>query len=467
MTSQTWKGAERLLVADGLDPAEAAAAVAAERRARTTVIRRDAEATPYLETSTTGRPRFVARRLAEHLERQTPFATGGAQLYVYWDGAYRPGGEKDARARVAEALKDDWTPRAAESVVTYLSDTSPELWEAPPLDIVNVENGLLRLRDRRLDPHSPDFLSPVQIAATYDPDATCPAIDRFLADVLPDGTLPLVLELIGLLAVPDQRHQKAVMLLGPGGSGKSTLLGLVRAFVGAENVSAVALHQLEDDRFATADLYGRLANVFADLDSRALKSSSIFKSITGGDAIRGERKHRSAFTFRPYARLVFSANEAPPTSDSSSAFFARWIVIPLEQRIRGSKRQDVDLLAKITTPAELSGLLNRALDGLERLRRDGFTRAEATEKAAERFAVDADSVAGFLNEECELALDGRTAKPALYKAYESWCERSGRRPLAAVRFTHRLRELHGSSVDEVASQGRDYWLGVTFREERS
>src|SRR5207244_2965704 len=73
---------------------------------------------------------------------------------------------------------------------------------------------------------------------------------------------------------------------------------LQSAFLGPENVASVGLHQL-DDRFATADLYGVLANIFADLDARALRASGIFKSITGGDQIRAERKYARVLPSRP------------------------------------------------------------------------------------------------------------------------------------------------------------------------
>lgn len=80
------------------------------------------------------------------------------------------------------------------------------------------------------------------------------------------------------------------MLLGPGGNGKSTFLEVVTKMLGSDNVSAVTLQALNDDKFAPARLYGKLANVFADLPPKALTSASIFKAIVGGDTISLERK---------------------------------------------------------------------------------------------------------------------------------------------------------------------------------
>jgi putative DNA primase/helicase len=407
--------------------------------------------------------KFDAPASARALAEVEPYAVGGAQLYVYIGGHYQPG-ERHLAQRIVELLGSDWNRRRAEEITAYLRITSPELWEQPPVSVVNVANGLLDVKTRKLSPHTPEHLSPVRIAAAFDPDAKCPAADAFIASTIPELS-DLVDELLGYIATPDNRYQKAFMFTGIGGTGKSTLAKLIRAFVGAENVSTVDLHRLEDDRFATADLFGKLANVFADLPSQALRSSSNFKSITGGDAIRGERKHREAFSWTPYARLIFSANEVPPTTDSTDAFFERWLILPFEHKYRGTGSEDFDLIEKLTTPGELSGLLNRALDGLARLHRQGgFSRIASSEQAAERFRVDADSTAGFCAECCNLEAGARVAKPVLFAAYKDWCEENNRLPLGSARFNRQLRERHpdtpSSTLDEVTVKGRHYWLGI-------
>jgi len=402
------------------------------------------------------------RELAEQLAAADSYAAGGQQLYVFLNGCYKPG-ERHLQQQIVELLGHRWSKRKAEEIAAYLQITSPELWERPPLGVVNVPNGLLDVEARELGPHTPDHLSPVRIAAAYDSAAACPAIDDFLESTVPD-LIGQFTEIAGYLLIPDNRQQKAIMLKGQGGTGKTTALEVLSALLGPENVSTIDLHRLEEDRFATADLYGVLANVFADLPSHALNSSSIFKSITGGDYIRGERKHRDAFKFKPYARLLFSANETPPTADNSDAFFERWLILPFDRKHRGAGHEDKTLLAKLTTSIELSGLLNAALDGLDRLRRqDGFSSTTTTDDAAERFRIDSDSAAGFCEESCKVYEGARIAKPVLFRAYKGWCEENNRRPLAKVRFNNRLRELHKDKLDEVPSKGTDYWLGIELR----
>ena len=385
------------------------------------------DADAFFAVGANGRTAFVPSRLGEHLRAEAPVATGGEELHVYRGGAYRPGGDAHLRRRISELLGEKWRRPHADETVAFLRDSSPRLLECPPLDRVNCTNGVLDLDTGKLEPHDPDFLTPVQIAAAFDPDATCPAIDAFIAEVLDAEVRRIFYELAGYLVAPDNRLQVAIMFLGGGANGKSTALGVQEALLGSPNVAAVPLHKLDEDRFATADLYGKLASIFADLDARALRSSSMFKAITGGDAVQAERKFRPAFTFRPYARLLFSANEPPPTPDSSEAFFRRWLILPFDRSFAAGDA-DRDLLARLTTPTELSGLLNRALAELPALRSRGhFSASAVTSEAAAGFRISSDSAAGFIDDCCRIVSDGRVAKPALYRAYKDWCEENGRR----------------------------------------
>ena len=237
------------------------------------------------------------------------------------------------------------------------------LWERPPADILNLQNGLLDVRTGVLKPHTPDHLSAVQIPVTYDPDATCPAWETFVGETFPEDATDLAWELAAKLMTSDSAGQKATLFVGEGGNGKSTFLAGLNAFIGRSNVSSLSLHRLESDKFAAARLFGKLANICADLPSAHLSGTSIFKAITGGDAITGEYKYLESFDFVPFASLVFSANHPPQSTDGSQAFFDRWDVIPFNQSFRGTAREipRAELDARLAAPGELSGLLNKAL----------------------------------------------------------------------------------------------------------
>ena len=191
----------------------------------------------------------------------------------------------------------------------------------------------------------------------------------------------------------------------------------------------------------------------------------MFKAITGGDMISGERKFQPPFTFRPFARLLYSANQPPPTSDSSDAFFRRWEILPFERSFQRTAQPR--LLDALTTPSERSGLLNHALEALPRLATGGFTGTIASTRAADRFQADADSVAGFISERCYLEEGVRIDKPSLALAYKDWCAENDCRRLSTQRFNERLRELvPEKSRGEVTVHGSHLWDGIALTQER-
>src|SRR5262245_31972007 len=108
------------------------------------------------------------------LESGLRVAKGGGELYVYAGGVYVPG-EMALRELLARDLEDTWQSEGVKSVITWLYDFAQPLWERPPLDRINFENGILNLNNFQLEPHRPEFRSAVRIPLTYDPAAECPA----------------------------------------------------------------------------------------------------------------------------------------------------------------------------------------------------------------------------------------------------------------------------------------------------
>ena len=133
------------------------------------------------------------------------------------------------------------------------------------------------------------MLTTNQIPIPWTPGATARTVERFLKEVLPEDAISLVEELIGYALYPGNPFRKAVMLLGPGGNGKSVLLRLIAALLGKENVAAVPIQTMGEDRFAASSLFGKLANICGDLDARAIQRTDLFKQVTGGDPIFAQK----------------------------------------------------------------------------------------------------------------------------------------------------------------------------------
>jgi putative DNA primase/helicase len=400
-------------------------------------------------------------KLADAVAKGTRLQLGiDGRIYRYSDGVYRSDGEAFVRSRTKEILGKKFRRRHTDEVLAYFRSAFPTIGEHPPAGLLNLRNGLLNLRTLSLQPHSPDVLSTIQLPVIWDPDATCPMIDRFLSEVVPPDAVDLIYEVIGYATYPANPFRVAVLLLGPGRNGKSVLLRLLTAFLGMRNVSSMPLQVLAENRFAPAELLGKLANICGDLDAREVRRSDQFKIITGGDMMNAERKYGHPFQFTPYSLLAFSANEAPISSDQTEAWFDRWIIVPMEHRF-SEKEADAFLFSKLATPAELSGLLVLAVRALQRLMiRGRFERPSSIEAAGDAYRDKLDTCRGFVGEMCRFNPDGWASKPGLYAAYRDWCRDSGRLAVSAVRFNEHMMANYAAQVGKTTRHGTDGWAGI-------
>ena len=402
----------------------------------------------------------AARIASDLIENGLIVATDGHTLHTYDEslGRYVPA-EVPIRADLIKLLGDSWTPRRADTVLRWLSDFAPRLWDSPPLDRVNVQNGILDLQTEEIAPHSKDFLSPVQIDAGWDSGAECPRIDRFVAEVFPPDSEQLFFELAGLYITPDTRQQLAVILNGNGGNGKSVTIEVLTRLLGRRNVSNVSLHELCARGASTAQLYGKLLNTFTDIPDTTIADTSTFLTLADGrrSTISVHRKYHGPFTFRPFARLLFSANRALRSPDTSHSHLRRWLAIPYSNSFRG--KEDRFLIDKLTTPQEISGLLTRAVRALRDMIRRGRLAIDDNLAVAQAdFRMNLDSVREFINAEADLDSDIQVEQADLYRAYREWCAEMFLQPVGSHKFNASVAEVDG--IIRFRSNGRRCFAGI-------
>jgi putative DNA primase/helicase len=161
--------------------------------------------------------RVATSELADMMTTGSHFAVDmGGKLYVFESGVYKSNGESYVKRRVKSILRalkkpQQWTSRRSDEVVKYIAVDAPMLWERPPLDKLNVLNGLLDVNTRRLAPHSPEFLSPIQLPVTFDPAARCPQWDAYVAKTFPPDAEAIAWEVPAWLMTPETSIQRAIL----------------------------------------------------------------------------------------------------------------------------------------------------------------------------------------------------------------------------------------------------------------
>jgi putative DNA primase/helicase len=258
------------------------------------------------------------------------------------------------------------------------------------------------------------------------------------------------------------------MLVGPGRNGKSVLIKIIEAFIGPENASHASIQEIGEDRFSSADLCGKLINSFADLRAEKLINSSLFKTLVSGDTIRAQKKHQQPFKFRNYAKLIFSANRIPQSEDRGYAYYRRWVIIPFD-RIFDGKEEDTRLIDKLITQNELSGLLNLALNGLNKLIKEGGFKFVPVQRIQQQYEHSANIVKQFVDEQCIINFNNPehcTLTTTLQVSFRMFCKTRGIISLDDNVLGRELRDF-GITRDRITIRGKRgyYYVGVKTKEE--
>ncbi len=350
--------------------------------------------------------------------------------------------------------------------------------------LINVRNGILDIDTFELLPHTPKEIFTYQINANYNPNAKCEKFEKFLKEVLvkedtlePDDELiRLIQQFIGYCLYTKTPFHECMMLYGVGRNGKSVLVFvIIELFQGM--ISQVHFEDIGEDRFATADLAGKLVNVSSEFGVNARISDGRIKGIVAGDELRAQRKHQPAFEFRPYAKHIITTNNLPRSRDKSLGFFSRFNIVPFHRIFLTQKEIDnleddglkETCLVRNTfleeeLKKELDGILLWAIYGLkDLLKNKGFCYSEQVEKLKNAFKVRCSSVESFMNERvdnsnCLVNIE----LPKLYREYILYCKEYQIPPEPKKRFDSSIKNL-GFEIDP-RGQGKRVVLGVKLKE---
>ena len=408
--------------------------------------------------------KFLPFVLAKHLSETRDVYYGGESFLIYENGVYNISGEKEAGRIIMDYMLPNYCIMASirdcrDQWDILVSKDFDDFNRNPYL--VNVRNGLLDIRDMSFKEHTPSYLSTVQLNVEYNPQVDCPQFKKFLNEVLDCKLIPLVQEIVGYLLTTNTASQKAFVFWGPARTGKSTLLWVVEyLLLGKKNVSNIPWQEI-GDKFKTAELLGKLANVFSDLPSKSIDDTGIFKVVTGEDYLMAEKKNKNPFKFKPFARLVFSCNELPRNYvDRTEGFYRRLIIVPFNRQIEKSK---IDKALKYKFQREKEGILNWALEGLKRLYENNFefSENELTDGVKKEYKRENNNVISFVEECCEIDSLFSCSRIEIYEAYKEFCVEAGLKALSQIKFN---KELEGNfNITRSRSGKLRLWNGVRIK----
>jgi len=364
-----------------------------------------------------------------------------AEVWIYDNGIYISEGRTYIKEFVRKILGYTYKQSKINNIITKIeADTyisSDEFFIEEDVNLIAIENGILNLKTKELMKYSSKYKFFNKIPVKYNPAKNCNNFINFLKGILRDSSdIETLQEMFGFLLYRTYEVEKAIMFNGGGRNGKSKTIEIMKKFIGVKNCANVPIQSLEKDQFAMGELFNKLANLSADISKTALEETGRFKSLIGRDLISAPRKFLSMVHFQNYAKMIFSANTLPVTHDLTEAFWNRWVIIDFPFTFLSKKEYDLqsdkenlkianpNIVKDIISESEMSGILNWALEGLDRLLATGdFSSNRSNNEVKNIWLRRSSSIHAFIMDCVKRKSDSKVPKQEFIEAYLDYCSK--------------------------------------------
>ncbi len=416
-------------------------------------------------------------KVSEHIENEfdirTIYGVREETLELYKDGIWTIKGKGIIKAETENLLGSHSRNNVVSEVLEKIkrrTEISREEADNIPDYKRCVANGVLDLKDAndiKFLEHSKEYNFRYKFPMEYNPGMKCPNFMKFINETFYPEDIPAFQEWLGLHLPRRYIFKNASIFHGQKNTGKSVILNLLTIFVGG-NVSGLSLQEISRGKpFDLIALKDKDANIHDDLSSSDMKSVGGFKKAVGDGYIDGELKFGDKVRFRNTAKDTNACNKIPSSGEDidDEAYYDRILLFPIENVV-SKIDMDRNLLDKITTPEELSGILNWSIEGYKRLvTNNKFTNQKSPEETKFIMVQNGNSLAKFANEVL-IQEDGSTIdKETMYQVYCKWCREHKPQlsPDSKDRLGKNLTKV--ASFTQASSNGaKRYWLNVKLND---
>ena len=313
-----------------------------------------------------------------------------------------------------------------------------------PKDKLCIKNGVIDLKTKELIPFeniANNEYHHIKLPWRYNKKAKATKFLKFLKEIISEKDIKTLQEFIGFCLVKGYPKQNFLVFLGSGRNGKSTLLNILTHFFGFSNVTGLSISAFSDtneDSFMFNGLQNKLVSIAGDAGNKPISGDGL-KKLTGEDVIFINRKFREPLNLVNFTKFITSYNEMPKIIDLTDGFWRRLLFIKfqykfytstefnkLEEKSQFDKAADNSIQNEIINDeTEFEGILNWALEGLDRLEtQNGFTTLGTTEEIKNRLRRESNSFLAFFEDYVEVKIGDRSKyiiKDLLKEAYFEYC----------------------------------------------
>lgn len=398
--------------------------------------------------------KFLHDQFAEYIMRNHNVCLVQDQLCIYQDGVYNATEDALERAIIKELpqLKDS----QIKEVTKRLRRICPVKQQSRPT-LIAFSNGLYDLETDEFREFTPTEIILNRIPWPYNPAAYSELLDQTLDKITCNdpGIRALLEEVSGYCMYRRNSLEKALILIGEKGNGKSTFLHIIQHMLGDKNIASLDLKEL-GDRFKTAELFGKLANIGDDIGDEFIANASIFRKLVTGERVSVERKGADPFEFNNYSTFLFSANEIPRIKDKTGAVQRRLAIVPFDAKFTPDDPDyDPNLKYKLSQQEHLEYMIVLSIAGIKRaLAQKHFTEPQKVKDANREYEERNNPLLGFVE---EIGLDDILHEDTkeIYRKYKEYCFANKFQELSSIEFSRQIcKRLKLKIVKRKRSVGR-------------
>ena len=384
---------------------------------------------------------FLFDKFAKYLKQAENIIKLNGKLYIYRDGIYEQGDD------FIEAAMIEHIPNLSQSkrkeVLAYLTLLVKKESSVADANLVAFKNGVLNLADGSFGEFSPEYIITNKIPHNYIPDAQSDLLDRVMKKLAcgDDSVNKLLYQSIGYCFYRRNELRKSFFLLGEKRNGKSTFLDMVSTLLGEDNTANLDLCEI-GDRFRTAELTGKLANIGDDINDEWVSNTAIFKKVVSGDTVTVERKGKDPFKLRSFAKFFFSANSLPRLGrgKDSRAVLDRLVIIPFDAKF-SKDDPDYDPFIKYKLRGEdvMEAIIAKAVPALiDVIGNQEFEHCSKVEDNMAEFEKSNNPILEFFEEMDEADYLNEPVK-SVYQRYNVFCVGNNLQAISAIEFQKQMK----------------------------
>jgi P4 family phage/plasmid primase-like protien len=413
---------------------------------------------------------LLAEWVRQHVEYRFVKDSGTHNMtaYLYEDGVFMEIDDKTFEGIIKSPVAQyDITLVDMRQVGRVFRDLSTDLQYLPANsmnsneNIINFENGILDLATLELKPHSPEYLSTIQIPCAWvgEPQKT-PVFDEYM-DTLTRGNQAMqrfLLQFMGacLSNVPGFKLKKMVFLVGPGDTGKSQFKRLIELLLGEKNCCSMGLKQLETE-FGPINIRHKRLVGSADMSFASVKEVNMLKMITGGDSFSARQMYQAPTDFVYTGLAMFCTNKLPKFGGDNGPWVYERICVVNCDNIIPKAQQDKHLLDKMF--AERDGIVYKAVMAFCDVIANGLRLDEPPEIVTARAAyASTNSIVGNFIQDCMKDSTGIPDSRCsiikdIFQVFTKWCRINNNGHLLSKRdFMLGLAQYFNKPEDEVTKR---------------